>query len=142
MKKLLLLSATVLLTTISCGEDRDDDNNPQQEAISQKIVGTWKITKKETNGVTIPSPQSCPNHGNFEFKAEKKLFENYNSTVNNNCTTDTDLYNYVIDENAKKITVTNGYGDKMIYSVLNISSNDMILVYSEGNETIKYTFNK
>ena len=49
MKKFLLVGITLLLTTLSCGEDRDDENT-QQTTLSQKIVGNWTITKKETNG--------------------------------------------------------------------------------------------
>ena len=56
MKKILILGATALLTAISCGEDRDE-NNSQESTLSQKIVGNWTITKKETNGTIIPVSQ-------------------------------------------------------------------------------------
>ena len=52
MKKFLLVGITLLLTTLSCGEDRDDENT-QQTTLSQKIVGNWTITKKETPSVRM-----------------------------------------------------------------------------------------
>ena len=66
MRKLLLVAMTMSLTAISCGEDRDE-NTTQQPTLSQKIVGTWKITKKESNGVNIPASNPCQNLGNFVF---------------------------------------------------------------------------
>lgn len=143
MKKKLFygLAVVSLFTLNSCGEDRED-NTEQQKTLSQKIIGTWTISQKETNGVVIPKPQMCQNHGNFIFKEEKKLFENYNSTVNNNCVTDTDLYNYSIDENSKKISATNGYGDNMTYTISTINDNTLTLIYKEGSETIKYSFTR
>ncbi|WP_312090660.1 lipocalin family protein [Chryseobacterium sp.] len=141
MKKNLFLSIFSLLTVLSCGEDRDDDNTTQ-ETLSQKIVGTWTITKKENNGTNIPHQSPCSNHGNFVFNADKKLYENYNSNVSGNCVTDTDNYNYVIDENSKKITATNSYGDQMIYTISNFTDNSLVLTNVEGSETIKYTFSK
>jgi hypothetical protein len=141
MRKFLLVVTTILLTVISCGEDRED-NTTQQPSLSQKIVGTWTITKKETNGVTIPVSQPCPNHGFFVFSSDKKLSENYKSGTNNSCNTYTDNYNYVIDETAKKVTASNSLGDNMVYTISNLTDSELILVNVEGSDTIKYTFSK
>ena len=141
MRKLLLVAMTMSLTAISCGEDRDEDTN-QQPTLSQKIVGTWKITKKESNGVNIPASNPCQNLGNFVFSSDKKLAENHNSVVNNNCVTDTDNYTYIVDENSNKVTAKNSYGDQMIYVVSNLTDNGMVLTNVEGSDTIKYTFSK
>lgn len=141
MRKLLLVAMTMSLTAISCGEDRDE-NTTQQPTLSQKIVGTWKITKKESNGVNIPASNACQNLGNFVFSSDKKLAENHNSVVNNNCVTDTDNYTYIVDENSNKVTAKNSYGDQMIYAVSNLTDNGMVLTNVEGSDTIKYTFSK
>ena len=141
MRKLLLVAMTMSLTAISCGEDRDE-NTTQQPTLSQKIVGTWKITKKESNGVNIPASNPCQNLGNFVFSSDKKLAENHNSVVNNNCVTDTDNYTYIVDENSNKVTAKNSYGDQMIYVVSNLTDNGMVLTNEEGSDTIKYTFSK
>lgn len=141
MRTLLLLAMTISLTAISCGEDRDESTT-QQQTLSQKIVGTWTITKKETNGVTIPVSQPCPNHGFFVFSSDKKLSENYKSGTNNNCNTYTDNYNYVIDETAKKVTASNSLGDNLVYTISNLTDSELILVNVEGSDTIKYTFSK
>ena len=141
MRKLLLVAMTMSLTAISCGEDRED-NTTQQPTLSQKIVGTWKITKKESNGVNIPASNPCQNLGNFVFSSDKKLAENHNSVVNNNCVTDTDNYTYIVDENSNKVTAKNSYGDQMIYAVSNLTDNGMVLTNVEGSDTIKYTFSK
>ena len=141
MRKLLLVAMTMSLTAISCGEDRDE-NTTQQPTLSQKIVGTWKITKKESNGVNIPASNPCQNLGNFVFSSDKKLAENHNSVVNNNCVTDTDNYTYIVDENSNKVTAKNSYGDQMIYAVSNLTDNGMVLNNVEGSDTIKYTFSK
>ena len=141
MRKLLLVAMTMSLTAISCGEDRDE-NTTQQPTLSQKIVGTWKITKKESNGVNIPASNPCQNLGNFVFSSDKKLAENHNSVVNNNCVTDTDNYTYIVDENSNKVTAKNSYGDQMIYTVSNLTDNGMVLTNVEGSDTIKYTFSK
>lgn len=141
MRKLLLVAMTMSLTAISCGEDRDE-NRTQQPTLSQKIVGTWKITKKESNGVNIPASNPCQNLGNFVFSSDKKLAENHNSVVNNNCVTDTDNYTYIVDENSNKVTAKNSYGDQMIFAVSNLTDNGMVLTNVEGSDTIKYTFSK
>lgn len=141
MRKLLLVAMTMSLTAISCGEDRDEDTN-QQPTLSQKIVGTWKITKKESNGVNIPASNPCQNLGNFVFSSDKKLAENHNSVVNNNCVTDTDNYTYIVDETSNKVTAKNSYGDQMIYTVSSLTDNGMVLTNVEGSDTIKYTFSK
>ena len=141
MKKFLLVGITLLLTTLSCGEDRDDENT-QQTTLSQKIVGNWTITKKESNGVNVPASNPCQNHGNFVFNADKKLYENYNSVVNNSCVTDTDNYTYIVDETSNKVTAKNPYGDQMIYTVSNLTDNGMVLTNVEGSDTTKYTFSK
>ena len=141
MRKLLLVAMTMSLTAISCGEDRDE-NTTQQPTLSQKIVGTWKITKKESNGVNIPASNPCQNLGNFVFSSDKKLAENHNSVVNNNCVTDTDNYTYIVDENSNKVTAKNSYGGQMIYAVSNLTDNGMVLTNVEGSDTIKYTFSK
>ena len=141
MRKLLLVAMTMSLTAISCGEDRDE-NTTQQPTLSQKIVGTWKITKKESNGVNIPASNPCQNLGNFVFSSDKKLAENHNSVVNNNCVTDTDNYTYIVDENSNKVTAKNSYGDQMIYAVSSLTDNGMVLTNVEGSDTIKYTFSK
>ena len=141
MKKFLLVGITLLLTTLSCGEDRDDENT-QQTTLSQKIVGNWTITKKESNGVNVPASNPCQNHGNFVFNADKKLYENHNSVVNNSCVTDTDNYTYIVDETSNKVTAKNPYGDQMIYTVSNLTDNGMVLTNLEGSDTTKYTVSK
>ena len=141
MKKFLLVGITLLLTTLSCGEDRDDENT-QQTTLSQKTVGNWSITKKESNGVNVPASNPCQNHGNFVFNADKKLYENHNSVVNNSCVTDTDNYTYIVDETSNKVTAKNPYGDQMIYTVSNLTDNGMVLTNVEGSDTTKYTFSK
>ena len=141
MKKFLLVGITLLLTTLSCGEDRGDENT-QQTTLSQKIVGNWTITKKESNGVNVPASNPCQNHGNFVFNADKKLYENHNSVVNNSCVTDTDNYTYIVDETSNKVTAKNPYGDQMIYTVSNLTDNGMVLTNVEGSDTTKYTFSK
>jgi len=141
MKKLLFFGLIPLLMMSSCGKDRDD-NTTQQPTLSQKIVGTWTITKKETNGVTIPVSQPCPNHGFFVFSSDKKLSENYKSATNNNCNTYTDNYNYVIDETAKKVSASNSLGDNTIYTISTLTDNEMVLINVEGSDTIKFTFSK
>lgn len=141
MKKFLLVGITLLLTTLSCGEDRDDENT-QQTTLSQKIVGNWTITKKESNGVNVPASNPCQNLGNFIFNADKKLYENHNSVVNNSCVTDTDNYTYIVDETSNKVTAKNPYGDQMIYTVSNLTDNGMVLTNVEGSDTTKYTFSK
>ena len=141
MRKLLLVAMTMSLTAISCGEDRED-NSTQQPTLSQKIVGTWTITKKESNGVNVPASNPCKNHGNFVFNADKKLYENHNSVVNNNCITETDNYTYTIDETSSKVTAKNSYGDQLVYTVSNLTNNSMVLTNVEGSDTTKYTFSK
>ena len=141
MRTLLLVAMTMSLTAISCGEDRDE-NTTQQPTLSQKIVGTWKITKKESNGVNIPASNPCQNLGNFVFSSDKKLAENHNSVVNNNCVTDIDNYTYIVDETSNKVTAKNSYGDQMIYMVSNLTDNGMVLTNVEGSDTTKYTFSK
>ena len=141
MRTLLLVAMTMSLTAISCGEDRDE-NTTQQPTLSQKIIGTWKITKKESNGINIPASNPCQNHGNFVFSSDKKLAENHNSVVNNNCVTDIDNYTYIVDETSNKVTAKNSYGDQMIYMVSNLTDNGMVLTNVEGSDTTKYTFSK
>lgn len=52
MKRNLLLRAITSLILLSCGEDRNEDNT-EQNTISQKIIGTWIIVKKESNGTNV-----------------------------------------------------------------------------------------
>ena len=84
----------------------------------------------------------CQNLGNFVFSSDKKLAENHNSVVNNNCVTDTDNYTYIVDETSNKVTAKNSYGDQMIYTVSSLTDNGMVLTNVEGSDTIKYTFSK
>ena len=116
MKKNLLVGATAFLALLSCGEDRDEDNT-QQTTISQKITGTWTIIKKESNGMNISASLPCQNLGNFVFGSDQKLYENYNSVVNNNCITETDSYTYSVDENNKKITAKNVQNEMLVYAI-------------------------
>ena len=141
MRKFLLVAMAISVTAISCGEDREDDTTPQQ-TLNQKIVGTWTITKKESNGVNVPASNPCQNHGNFVFNADKKLYENHNSVVNNNCITETDNYTYTIDETSSKVTAKNSYGDQLVYTVSNLTNNSMVLTNVVGSDTTKYTFTK
>lgn len=141
MLKNIWIGAIALLAVSSCGEDRDEDNAVQTK-ISEKIVGTWTIVKKESNGTTVPASLPCLNLGNFVFDSNNKLFENHNSVVNNNCITDTDNYTFSVDENNKKITAKNTQNDVLIYSVSSLSENELVLVNSEGSDTTKYTFSK
>ena len=141
MLKNIWIGAIALLAVSSCGEGRDEDNAVQTE-ISKKIVGTWTIVKKESNGTNVPASLPCLNLGNFVFNSNNKLFENHNSVVNNNCITDTDNYTFTVDENNKKITAKNTQNDVLIYSVSSLSENELVLVNSEGSNTTKYTFSK
>ena len=140
MKRNLFLGATVLFSLLSCGSDRDD--NTQQNSTSQKIVGTWTIIKKESNGANVSATLPCANLGNFVFGSDKKLHENHNAVVSNNCVADTDSYNYSIDEINKKITAKNAQNDVLVYIISSLSDNEMVLVNTEGSDTTKYTFNK
>lgn len=141
MKRNLFLGATTLFMFLNCGEERDDDNK-QQNTIGQKIIGTWTIEKRESNGTDVPASAPCPYLGNFIFGSDQKLYENYSSVVNNNCITETDSYTYSIDENNKKITTKNIQNDVLFYIVLSLSDKELILVNTEGNDTTKYTFRK
>ena len=127
MLKNIWIGAIALLAVSSCGEDRDDDTT-EQTTISKKIVGTWTIVKKESNGTNVPASLPCLNLGNFVFDSNNKLFENHNSVVNNNCITDTDNYTFTVDENNKKITAKNTQNDVLIYSVSSLSENELVLV--------------
>ena len=142
MKKILLATAFMTLSLNSCRSENNEAQTESVVTISQKIIGTWTITKKETNGVNIPPSSLCPNHGNFVFNADKKLYENHNSVVNNSCVTDTDNYTYIVDETSNKVTAKNPYGDQMIYTVSNLTDNGMVLTNVEGSDTTKYTFSK
>ena len=126
---------------LSCGEDRDDDNK-QQNTISQKIVGTWTIVKKESNGTNVPTSPPCTNLGNFVFGSDFKLSENYASVVNSNCFTDSDNYTYSVDENNKKITTKNVQNDVLVYTISSLSDKELILLNIEGSDATKYTFRK
>ena len=141
MLKNIWIGAIALLAVSSCGEDRDDDTT-EQTTISKKIVGTWTIVKKESNGTNVPASLPCLNLGNFLFDYNNKLFENHNSVVTNNCITDTDNYTFSVDENNKKITAKNTQNDVLIYVVSSLSENELVLVNSEGSDTTKYTFSK
>ena len=141
MLKNIWIGAIALLAVSSCGEDRDEDTT-EQTTISKKIVGTWTIIKKESNGTNIPASSPCSNLGNFVFDSNNKLYENHNSVVNNNCITDTDNYIYSVDENNKKITAKNAQNDVLIYSVSNLSENEFVFFFLEGSDTTKYTFSK
>lgn len=141
MKRNLLLGAIASLMFLSCGKDRDEDNT-QQNTISQKIIGTWTIVKKESNGTNVPASLPCPNFGNFVFGSDYKLSENLSSVVNNNCVTDSDSYTYSVDENSKKITAKNQQNDVLAYVVSSLSDKELILLNTEGSDTTKYTFSK
>jgi hypothetical protein len=142
MKKILLATAFMTLSLNSCRSENNEPQTETQVTISQQIVGTWTITKKETNGVNIPPSSLCPNHGNFVFTTDKKLTENYNSNNGGSCSTDTDLSTYTIDENSKKITTKNSQNDVLIYNISTLTDNQLILINTEGSDTIKYTFSK
>jgi hypothetical protein len=114
----------------------------KKNTISQKIIGTWTIVKKESNGINVPASAPCPNLGNFIFDSNQNLLENYSSVVNNSCVTDTDSYKFTIDENIKKITTKNSQNDVSVYTVSSLSDKELILVNTEGNDTTKYTFSK
>lgn len=141
MKRNLLLRAITSLILLSCGEDCNEDNT-EQNTISQKIIGTWIIVKKESNGTNVPVLAPCVNLGSFVFNSDQKLYENYNAVVNNNCIVDTDSYSYSIDENDKKITTENQQNDVLIYVVSKLSDNELVLVNKEGSDTTKYTLSK
>lgn len=142
MKKILLASVFMTVYLNSCRSNNDEPQIETQVTISQKIVGTWTITKKETNGINIPPSSLCPNHGNYIFTADKKLTENYTSNNGSICETDTDLLTYTIDESSKKITTKNLQNDVLIYNVSTLTDNQLILVNTEGSDAIKYTFTK
>lgn len=141
MKRNLFLGAATLFMFLNCGEDRDDDNT-QQNTISQKIIGTWTIIKKENNGTNIPASTPCPNLGNFIFDSNQNLLENYSSVVNNSCITETDSYKFTIDENSKKITTKNSQNDVLVYAISSLSDKELILVNTEGSDITKYTLSK
>lgn len=141
MKINLFFGTAVVFMLLSCGEDRDEDTTVQT-TISKKIVGTWTIVKKESNGTNVPASLPCLNLGNFVFDSNNKLFENHNSAVNNNCITDTDNYTFSVDENNKKITAKNAQNDVLIYTVSSLSENELILVNKEGSDITKYTLKK
>ncbi len=141
MKRNLFLAAIASLMLLSCGEDRDDDNT-QQNTISQKIVGTWTIVKKENNGANVPTSLPCTNLGNFVFGSDFKLLENHSSVVNSNCVTDSDNYTYSVDENSKKITTKNAQEDVLVYTISSLSDKELILLNIEGSDVKKYTLSK
>lgn len=141
MRKILFFGGIILLSLLSCGDDRSEDNT-QPTATTQNIIGTWTISKKESNGINIPSTAPCQNHGSFIFKADKNLFENYNSVLNNNCVINTDNFTYTIDESAKKITTKNTQNDQTVYTISKITNTELILINTEGSDTTKYTFTK
>lgn len=141
MKRNLFLGVATLLMFLNCGEERDDDN-ARQNIISQKIIGTWTIVKKESNGTNVHASTPCPNLGNFIFDSNQNLLENYSSVVNNSCVTNTDSYKFTIDENIKKITTENSQNDVSVYTVSSLSDKELILVNTEGNDTTKYIFSK
>lgn len=141
MKRNLFLVAIASLMLLSCGEDRDEDNT-QQNTISQKIIGTWTIVKKESNGTNVSVSLPCPNLGNFVFGSDFKLSENHSSVVDSNCVTDIDNYNYSIDENSKTIITKNAQNDVLVYTISSLSDKELILLNTEGNDTTKYTFSK
>ena len=82
-----------------------------------KIVGTWTIVKKESNGTNVSASLPCTNLGNFVFGSDFKLSENHSSVVNSNCFTDSDNYTYSVDENNKKITAKNVQNDVLVYTI-------------------------
>ncbi|MCW3168748.1 hypothetical protein OMO38_09465 [Chryseobacterium sp. 09-1422] len=136
MKRNLLLRAITSLVLLSCGEDRNEDNT-QQNTISQKIIGTRIIVKKESNGISVPVLAPWENLGSFVFSSDQKLYENYSAVINNNCIVDTNSYSYSIDENGKKITTKNQQNDVLIYLILNVSDIELVLVNTEGSDTTK-----
>lgn len=141
MKRNLFLGAVTMFLLLSCGEDRDDDK-AQQNTILQQIPGTWTITKKESNGVNVPSSTPCQNLGSFIFGTDMKLAENHRSVVNSNCVTDTDNYTYSVDENNKQITAKNTQNEIQTYVVSSLSSNELVLINTEGTDITKYIFTK
>jgi hypothetical protein len=141
MKRNLFLGAIASLMLLSCGEDRDDDNT-QQNTISQKIVGTWTIVKKESNGTNVSASLPCTNLGNFVFGSDFKLSENHSSVVNSNCFTDSDNYTYSVDENNKKITTKNVQNDVLVYTISSLSDKELTLLNTEDGDTTKYTLTK
>lgn len=141
MRKNLFLGTVVLCVLLSCGEDRNDENN-EQMTIGQKTIGTWTIVKKESNGTNITATLPCPNLGNFVFDSNNKLYENHSSVVKSNCITDTDNYTFAVDENSKKITTKNAQNDLLVYTISSLSDKELILLNTEGNDTTKYTFSK
>ena len=141
MKRNIFLGATTLFLFLNCGEDRDDENT-QQNTISQKIIGTWTIVKKESNGINVPASTPCLNLGNFIFDSNQNLLENHSSVVNNSCVTDTDSYKFTIDENSKKVTTKNPQNDVLVYAVSSLSDKELVLGNTEVSDTTKYTFSK
>ena len=141
MKRNLFLGAIASLMLLSCGEDRDEDNT-QQNTISQKIIGTWTIVKKESNGTNVPASLPCPNLGNFVFGSDFKLSENHSSVVDSNCVTDSDNYTFSVDENSKKITTKNAQNDVLVYTISSLSDKEFFLLIIKSNDTTKYTFSK
>ena len=126
---------------LSCGEDRDDDNT-QQNTISQKIVGTWTIVKKESNGTNVSASLPCTNLGNFVFGSDFKLSENHSSVVNSNCFTDSDNYTFLLMKIVRKSQLKNAQNDVLVYTISSLSDKELILLNIEGSDATKYTFRK
>ena len=141
MKRNLFLGAIASLMLLSCGEDRNEDIT-KKNTISQKIIGTWTIVKKESNGTNVSASLPCPNLGNFVFGSDFKLSENHSSVVNSNCVTDSDNYTFSVDENSKKITTKNAQNDVLVYTISSLSDKELVLINTESNDTTKYTFSK
>ena len=141
MLKNIWIGVIALLALSSCGEDRDDDTT-EHTTISQKIIGSWTILKKESNGTNISVPLPCSNLGNFVFDSYNKLHENHNSAVNNHCIADTDVYTYSVDESTKEITAKNAQNDVLIYVVSNLSENELVLINKEGDDMMVYVLSK
>ncbi len=141
MKGNLFLTTAALTLLLACGDDRNKDN-VSTDTPSQKIIGTWTIVNKESNGINNIAALPCSALGSFVFSSDKKLQENYNTVVNNNCVTDTDSYMYSVDESNMRIIATNSQNDNVVYAISSLSDKVLILVNTEGTDTTKFTFNK
>ena len=131
MKKIFLLSLTIVLASTINGCSKDEDNNTNPDS-TPSLVGKWKTVKYDyyTNGVltqtdiTVENNASCPDF--IEFK-ENGTYVEINNDANCNSTVDASgTYNY----NGTSITSTSG-GTTDITTVISLTSTDMKTDFTE-----------
>lgn len=81
MKRFILLSF-VILSFISCSSDDNSDNGTQNPTQNQDpIIGTWNLAKD--NGFDV---NACTGESEYVFTSDGKFTFTEYSTVNNQCT--------------------------------------------------------